>query len=62
VVGFVGQQDNPAGFLLLDPIYGELYWPTAKLEANWAALNNMAVVVHKPLSQEAVVQPRGQLR
>lgn len=46
VVGFSGSQDNPTGFILLDPVYGELHWKTQKFDSNWAALDRMAVVVY----------------
>lgn len=46
VTGFVGDENTPTGFSLLDPIYGELYWTTEQLLENWKPLNNAGVVVY----------------
>ena len=46
VTGFVGDKTNPEGFVVLDPIYGELFWTTKELLNNWGAFNNHGVVVY----------------
>ncbi len=46
VTGFVGDQNTPVGFSILDPIYGELYWTTEQLLENWKVFNNAGVVVY----------------
>jgi uncharacterized protein YvpB len=46
VTGFTGTHDNPEGFFILDPIYGELYWETEKLMKNGAPFENAGVVVY----------------
>ncbi|HYC79967.1 MAG TPA: C39 family peptidase, partial [Candidatus Binatia bacterium] len=46
LVGYVGPSDNPEQVILLDPIYGELYWDTQRFLENWGALENGAVVVY----------------
>lgn len=46
VIGFVGDQNTPIGFSILDPIYGELYWTTEQLLENWKPFNNAGVVVY----------------
>lgn len=44
-IGFSGSVNNPSGFYLLDPIYGEVYFPRAKFEGNWALLDSSGVVI-----------------
>jgi uncharacterized protein YvpB len=46
VTGFSGSVQNPRGFFLLDPIYGKLYWSTAKFLQNWGVLGRSGVVVY----------------
>jgi uncharacterized protein YvpB len=46
VTGFVGEKNQPLGFYLMDPIYGELYWKTEELLKNSAPFNNSGVVVY----------------
>jgi uncharacterized protein YvpB len=45
VVGFSGSVESPTGFVILDPIYGKLYWKTSSFMDNWSAFNYMGVVV-----------------
>lgn len=45
LIGFRGSVDNPAGFYLLDPIYGELYWNTGKLQSNGAPFGDSGVII-----------------
>ena len=46
ITGFTGSVTNPTGFIILDPIYGKLYWKTADLMHNWEPFGNMGVVVY----------------
>lgn len=46
VTGFTGSKENPEGFFLLDPIYGELYWSTEKFMKNGEPFDNAGVVVY----------------
>jgi uncharacterized protein YvpB len=46
LIGYVGSSTSPEQLILLDPIYGELYWDTARFMENWAALEYGAVVVY----------------
>jgi uncharacterized protein YvpB len=46
VNGIKGSVKNPEGFFLIDPIYGQLYWPLAKFKQHWASLGNSGVVVY----------------
>lgn len=46
ITGFVGSLEEPFGFYLLDPIYGELFWETSELMQNSAPFLNSGVVVH----------------
>lgn len=46
VVGYTGTTEKPAGFHLLDPIYGAQYWPLEKFMKNWEKLGRSAVVVY----------------
>lgn len=46
VVGFSGDVNNPSGFVLLDPIYGEEYWETQDLFNNSSPFNHMSVVIY----------------
>ena len=45
VYGYDGPADNPKGFLLMDPIYGPIYWDKSKLLRNWDAFGRMGLVV-----------------
>jgi uncharacterized protein YvpB len=47
VTGFIGSAENPEGFIVLDPIYGELYWDTEQFLKNFASFDNSAVVVYR---------------
>jgi uncharacterized protein YvpB len=47
VTGFVGTAENPEWFVLLDPIYGELYWSAEQFMKNFASFDNSAVVVYR---------------
>lgn len=44
--GYTGTSKNPSEVILMDPIYGEIRWPVKKFLANWAMLENRAVVVY----------------
>lgn len=46
VIGYAGDPQNPEGFFLLDPIYGEIYETTQKLLDEWGKLDFGAVVVY----------------
>ncbi|MBI2483551.1 C39 family peptidase [Candidatus Uhrbacteria bacterium] len=46
VVGYAGTTEKPTGFLVIDPIYGEQYWPVAKFVRNWESLGKTGVVVY----------------
>ena len=47
VCGFRGRASDPAGFYLIDPNCGLIYWPKKLFTSNWEALNRSAVVVYK---------------
>lgn len=47
LIGYTGTMNNPESVILLDPIYGEITWSVNDFLANWAALENGAVVVYK---------------
>ena len=47
VIGFTGSALDPEGFILLDPIYGEIYWTTEQFMKNFASFDNSAVVVYR---------------
>jgi len=47
--GYIGSGDTITNYILLDPIYGELYWSKEEFLKNWNALNRMAVVVYGSL-------------
>ena len=44
-MGYTGTQDEPTGFFLMDPVYGEQYWKLDAFLMNWGALRKMGVVV-----------------
>lgn len=46
VYGHDGPADDPKGFMLMDPIYGPIYWTKAKLLRNWDAFGRMGLVVY----------------
>jgi uncharacterized protein YvpB len=46
IIGYYGSKDSPEGFIIMDPIYGEIYWETEKLLQNSAPFNNSGVVVY----------------
>lgn len=45
VYGYVGEVDQPYGFFLMDPIYGQLFYSRERFEAQWAYFNNQAVII-----------------
>lgn len=47
IIGFSGTPENPDGFLLLDPIYGDMFWTTEELFENSKPFNSSGVVVYK---------------
>lgn len=49
LVGFVGSKEEPVGFYIYDPIYGELFWETEKLMQNSAPFQNSGVVLFPKL-------------
>lgn len=46
LIGFTGTSDNPQLMILLDPIFGEIRMNIADFLANWAKMNNRAVVIY----------------
>ncbi|MBI4434488.1 C39 family peptidase [Candidatus Uhrbacteria bacterium] len=46
VIGYNGTREDPAGFFVIDPIYGEQYWKTEKFVANWEPLGRTGVVIY----------------
>lgn len=50
ITGFYGPAAAPEGFFLLDPIFGQLTWPTDRLMNNWAAFDYQGVVVYPKAS------------
>ncbi|MBI4434033.1 C39 family peptidase [Candidatus Uhrbacteria bacterium] len=46
VAGYSGTTEKPTGFYVIDPIYGEQYWPVAKFVRNWESLGKTGVVVY----------------
>ncbi len=46
VIGFAGEQENPEGFFVIDPKYGQQYWKIGEFMENWDALDRMHVVVY----------------
>lgn len=57
LVGYTGSMTNPDSLILLDPIYGEIAWSISQFLANWAELENGAVIVY---NQPRWVQAFGQ--
>lgn len=49
VIGFDGSASDPAGFFVIDPVYGHQYWEREKFLHNWDAFGRMGVVVYPPL-------------
>lgn len=47
VCGFRGPPSDPAGFYLIDPNCGKVYWPTRLFTNHWEALNRSGLVVYK---------------
>ncbi len=43
--GFTGPANEPTGFFLMDPIYGEIYMKRAEFDRNWSALDRGMVTV-----------------
>ncbi|MBI4449814.1 C39 family peptidase [Candidatus Uhrbacteria bacterium] len=46
VIGYAGTREDPTGFFVMDPIYGEQYWKTEKFMENWEKLGRTGVVVY----------------
>jgi uncharacterized protein YvpB len=46
VIGFDGDVSKPDGFIVLDPIYGEMYWGRDKFMRNWDVFDRMGVIVY----------------
>lgn len=46
VIGYTGTREEPTGFYVMDPIYGEQYWKVEKFMANWEPLGRTGVVVY----------------
>jgi uncharacterized protein YvpB len=46
VSGYKGPADNPWGFYIVDPLFGQFYWSTSQLLANWGWFNNSGVIVY----------------
>lgn len=46
LVGFTGTKQKPKEVILMDPLYGEIRWSVNKFLANWAKLENRAVVIY----------------
>ena len=46
VIGYNGTREQPTGFFVIDPIYGEQYWKTEKFMANWAPLGRTGVIIY----------------
>jgi uncharacterized protein YvpB len=46
IIGFTGSIESPTGFIILDPIYGKLYWKTKDLMNNWEPFDHMGIVVY----------------
>jgi uncharacterized protein YvpB len=41
VYGVAGSADNPVGFYVHDPLYGDLYWTTSQLQLNMSFGNSL---------------------
>lgn len=46
VIGYTSTKENPTGFFVIDPIYGEQYWKTEKFLRTWESLGRTGVVVY----------------
>lgn len=46
VNGFRGPADNPEGFFLVDPVYGQRYLPLKAFLENWSAFSNAGVIIY----------------
>lgn len=46
LIGFTGTAENPKSVILQDPIYGTIYMTKQNFLADWAVLDNKAVVVY----------------
>lgn len=46
LIGYTGSPDNPASFIINDPIVGRITWSTNTLKNDWAKFNNSGVVVY----------------
>lgn len=46
LIGYTGSADNPASFIINDPIVGRITWSTNTLKNDWAKFNNSGVVVY----------------
>lgn len=45
VSGFAGSAEEPVGFFLVDPVYGELYYSSQKLLDQWVYFDQQAVII-----------------
>jgi len=45
VIGFTGSQDNIKKIILLDPVYGEVYWDKQYFLRKWSMLDRQAIVI-----------------
>lgn len=45
VIGYTGTVEEPTGFHVMDPIYGEQYWKTERFMENWKPLGSMGVII-----------------
>ena len=46
LIGYTGSPDNPASFIINDPIVGRITWSVNTLKNDWAKFNNSGVVVY----------------
>jgi uncharacterized protein YvpB len=46
VIGYAGTKEDPSGFFVIDPIYGEQYWKTEKFMQNWEPLRRTGVIIY----------------
>lgn len=46
LTGYVGSAKNPESLIMMDPIYGKVWWSQEKFMNQWEALGKRAVVVY----------------
>ncbi|MEK7660297.1 MAG: C39 family peptidase [Patescibacteria group bacterium] len=46
LTGYVGSAENPESLIMMDPIYGKVWWSQGKFMSQWEALGRRAVVVY----------------